>query len=77
MHKAKRVPHDYRDCCERWGYRGGYIERMPRRPGIRGNWRWMCCGAAGFAISKADARLRIDTLLAEAGRILAAEAAAT
>ena len=75
MTKAKKVDHSYRDCCERWAYRGGYIERRSRHPGLRGNWFWQCCGASGVSKNKADAKLRIDVLLAEAERILADEGA--
>ena len=71
--KGKKVDHDYRDCCERWAYRGGYAERLPPRPGFRSNWQWMCCGASGYEPNKAGCYMKIDTLLAEAGRILAAE----
>lgn len=71
MHKAKKVKGSQSEHC--WEYRGGLIEHWPRAIGRRGNWCWGVCGVTGWVNNKAEAKAKIDSLLAEALRILQAE----
>jgi hypothetical protein len=60
-----------------WSYRGGKIEHLGRRTGMRAaSWRWAWCGASGLCASKDDAKKAIDFMLREAQRILQSEQAA-
>jgi len=59
-----------------WAYRGGFIEHLGRRAGMRSaSWRWACCGAGGWCASKNDAKKAIDAMLREALAILESEGA--
>ena len=59
-----------------WAYRGGFIEHLGRRAGMRSaSWRWACCGAGGVCRSKDDAKTAIDAMLRQAQSILESEAA--
>jgi hypothetical protein len=57
-----------------WSYRGGLIEHLGRRTGMRSaSWRWAWCGAAGYAGTKADAASEIDRILRHAQAVLESE----
>ncbi len=64
MYKAKKITNASYGINERWEYRGGFIEHLPKYFGRRGNWHWQACGATGWANSKAKAKEDIDRLLA-------------
>lgn len=68
MFKAKKVN------ANEWEYRGGSIEHLPKACGRRENWRWDCCGVGGWTNNKAEAKQKIDCLLAMAREILQKEA---
>jgi len=58
-----------------WSYRGGFIEHLGRRTGMRSaSWRWAVCGAGGWCASKDDAKKQIDSVLRQAQAILESEA---
>jgi hypothetical protein len=58
-----------------WKYRGGFIEHLGKKTGMRSaSWRWACCGAGGFCGTKDDAKKAIDGMLREAQAILESEA---
>jgi hypothetical protein len=57
-----------------WLYRGGKVEHLGRRTGMRAaSWRWAWCGASGLCASKDDCKKAIDFMLREAQRILQSE----
>jgi hypothetical protein len=67
MHRAKQT--SFRN----WSYRGGSIEHASVFVGRSNNWAWQVCGVSGWVNNKAQAKAKIDSLLAQAKEILEGE----
>lgn len=75
MYKARKITSASFGINERWQYRGGFIEHLPKAFGRRSNWHWGVCGAGGWSNTKAQAKKEIDRLLDRAKQILDSESA--